>query len=65
MLAELTAEQTGQSVDTIVNDSDRDRWFTAQEAVDYGLADAVIPIGQFSRGFEGVDTNGQNANGAS
>ncbi|MFB9903763.1 ClpP family protease [Allokutzneria oryzae] len=41
-LAELTARQTGQSVERILADSDRDRWFTAQEAVDYGLADTVL-----------------------
>lgn len=64
VLAELTAEQTGQTVEAITRDADRDRWFTAQEAVDYGLADAVIPIGQFARGFEGVDTNGDSPNGA-
>jgi ATP-dependent Clp protease protease subunit len=64
-LAELTAQQSGQSVETIIRDSDRDRWFTAQEAKDYGLIDAIIPIGQFARGFEGVDTNGDGTNGAS
>jgi len=64
-LAELTAQQSGQSVETIIRDSDRDRWFTAQEAKEYGLIDAIIPIGQFARGFEGVDTNGDGTNGAS
>jgi ATP-dependent Clp protease protease subunit len=64
-LAELTAQQSGQSVETIVRDSDRDRWFTAQEAKDYGLIDAIIPIGQFARGFEGVDSTNGSSNGAS
>jgi ATP-dependent Clp protease protease subunit len=64
-LAELTAQQSGQAVETIIRDSDRDRWFTAQEAKEYGLIDAIIPIGQFARGFEGVDTNGEGTNGAS
>lgn len=41
-LAELIAQHTGQSVDTIEADSDRDRWFTADEAKAYGLIDAVI-----------------------
>ena len=40
-VAELTAEQTGQTVETITADSDRDRWFTAQEAKDYGFVDHV------------------------
>jgi len=64
-LAELTAQQSGQAVETIIRDSDRDRWFTAQEAKEYGLIDAIIPIGQFARGFEGVESNGDGTNGAS
>ncbi len=42
-LAELTAFHTGQTVEQITHDSDRDRWFTAQEAKDYGLIDDVMP----------------------
>lgn len=41
-LAELTAEQTGQSVEQIEADSDRDRWFTAGQAQEYGLIDRVM-----------------------
>ena len=41
-LAEQIAFHTGQSIDQIETDSDRDRWFTAQEALDYGFIDAVI-----------------------
>lgn len=41
-LAELIAEQTGQPVDRIIADSDRDRWFTAEEARDYGFVDHVV-----------------------
>lgn len=41
-MAELIAEHTGQSVETITADSDRDRWFTAQEALDYGFVDHVV-----------------------
>ncbi|MFZ1062074.1 MAG: ATP-dependent Clp protease proteolytic subunit [Acidimicrobiales bacterium] len=41
-LAERIAFHTGQSVERIEADSDRDRWFTAQEALDYGFIDAVI-----------------------
>lgn len=40
-LAELTARHTGQDVDTITADADRDRWFTAEEARAYGLVDHV------------------------
>ena len=41
-MAELIAEQTGQTVEKITADSDRDRWFTAQEALDYGFIDHVV-----------------------
>ena len=41
-MAELIARHTGQEVDTINRDSDRDRWFTADEAKDYGLVDQVV-----------------------
>jgi ATP-dependent Clp protease protease subunit len=41
-IAELIAGHTGQSVETITADSDRDRWFTAPEARDYGLVDHVV-----------------------
>jgi ATP-dependent Clp protease protease subunit len=42
VLAELTAAQTGKSVDQINNDADRDRWFTAPEALEYGFVDHVV-----------------------
>jgi ATP-dependent Clp protease protease subunit len=41
-MAELIAEQTGQPVERIVADSDRDRWFTAEEAREYGFVDRVL-----------------------
>ena len=41
-MAELIAEHTGQSIDQIEKDSDRDRWFTAAEAKEYGFVDHVI-----------------------
>ena len=42
MLAERIAAHTGQSVEQINKDSDRDRWFTAEQAKDYGIIDRVI-----------------------
>ena len=42
MLAERIAFHTGQTPERIKADSDRDRWFTAQEALEYGFIDAVI-----------------------
>ena len=41
-MAELTAEQTGKSVEQILEDNDRDHWFTADEALDYGFIDGVV-----------------------
>ncbi|WP_456605834.1 ATP-dependent Clp protease proteolytic subunit [Blastococcus sp. SYSU DS0617] len=41
-LSELQAQLTGQTVERILEDSDRDRWFTAQEALDYGFVDHVV-----------------------
>ena len=42
VMAELIADQTGQTVEKITADSDRDRWFTAQEALEYGFIDHVV-----------------------
>jgi ATP-dependent Clp protease, protease subunit len=39
---ELYAQETGQSLDKVTDDTDRDFWMTAQEAVDYGLVAKVI-----------------------
>ena len=41
VMAELTAEQTGQSVEKILTDNDRDKWFTAAEALEYGFFDKI------------------------
>jgi len=40
-LAEITAAQTGKTVEQINEDGDRDRWFNAQEALDYGFVDHI------------------------
>jgi len=40
-MAQLIAEHSGHSVEEIEADSDRDRWFTAEEARDYRLIDHV------------------------
>ena len=41
-MAELIAQQTGQTVEQIERDSDRDRWFTAAQALEYGFVDQVL-----------------------
>jgi len=42
MMAERISFHTGQPIERIEADSDRDRWFTAEEAKDYGFIDMVI-----------------------
>ncbi len=41
-LNELQAQHTGQTVEQVTQDADRDRWFTAQQALEYGFIDHVI-----------------------
>ena len=41
-MAELTSHHTGQTVEQVTRDSDRDRWFDPEEAKAYGLIDDVI-----------------------
>ena len=42
MLNEILAETTGQPLDRIVEDTDRDRYLTALEALEYGLIDSIL-----------------------
>jgi len=42
VLSELTAEQTGKPLEQILKDNDRDSWFTAEEALEYGFIDHVV-----------------------
>jgi ATP-dependent Clp protease protease subunit len=42
ILAERISFHTGQPIERIEADSDRDRWFSAEEAKDYGFIDAVV-----------------------
>ena len=41
-MAELIAHHSGQTLEKIQADSERDNWFTAEEAKEYGLVDSVI-----------------------
>lgn len=41
-MTELQSQHTGQSIERIEKDQDRDRWFTAQEALEYGFIDKVV-----------------------
>ncbi len=58
-MAELIAQHTGQSVERIVADSDRDRWFTAAEALEYGFIDKVIS--RAARAGEAAGSAGSSA----
>lgn len=40
-MSSIYAERTGRSLEEITRDTDRDRWFSAAEAADYGLVDRV------------------------
>ncbi len=42
MLNELIAKHTGQALERVERDTDRDFFLTPQEAVDYGLIDGII-----------------------
>ena len=42
LMAERIAEHTGQTVEQVQLDSERDRWFTAEEAKEYGIIDSVV-----------------------
>jgi ATP-dependent Clp protease protease subunit len=41
-MAEIIAKHTGQDVEQVIRDIDRDRFMTPQEAVDYGIVDAIM-----------------------
>ena len=41
-LFDLIAQHTGQTVEQVEADADRDRWFTAKQAKEYGFIDNVI-----------------------
>jgi ATP-dependent Clp protease protease subunit len=43
---EILSKHSGQSIDRLRQDTDRDRIFSAREAIDYGLADTLITTGQ-------------------
>jgi ATP-dependent Clp protease protease subunit len=58
-MAQLIAGHTGQPVEKIIADFDRDRWFSAAEALDYGFVDHVI-----SRAGQLPDAISENGNGS-
>ena len=54
-LAEITANQTGKTVEQINEDGDRDRWFSAEEALEYGFVDHLRASAADVTGGGGTD----------
>ena len=55
-MAELIAQHTGQTLEQIETDSDRDRWFTAEDALAYGFVDHVYTHSGQAAGAPGTNT---------
>jgi ATP-dependent Clp protease protease subunit len=53
-MAELIAEHTGQPVERIVEDSEWEKWFSAEEAKEYGIVDHVVTSAQDVSGGGGT-----------
>ena len=54
VMSELTAAQTGQSVETILKDNERDKWFTATDGLEYGFFDHIAQSSGIVSGGGGV-----------
>jgi ATP-dependent Clp protease protease subunit len=48
----ILARHTGQTPETIAADTDRDRWLTAEQAVEYGLVDGIMALARVPAGLE-------------
>lgn len=55
VMSELTAEQTGQPVERILEDNARDKWFTAEEGLEYGFFDHIASGTASMVGGGGID----------
>ena len=44
MINGIFVERTGQTLEKIERDMERDKWMTAQEALEYGLIDKIIGV---------------------
>lgn len=51
-LSELTAKQTGHTVEEIYRDNEYDHWFTAKQALEYGFVDKIVTTPASMRGEE-------------
>jgi len=61
---EIYARHTGQSTERVRDDMERDRFFTAEQAREYGLVDRVITQHEFSRQLTGFRAEGNGSEGA-
>ena len=61
---EIYAKHTGQTVERVHDDMDRDRFFTAEQAAEYGLVDRVIETHDVHRLPLGFNKGGSNGGGA-
>ncbi len=57
---EIYARHTGQTVEQLHDDMERDRFFSAAEAVDYGLVDRVVEERKLPRRIAGFAASGRN-----
>lgn len=48
-LSQILASHSGKSIEQVMEDSDRNKWMTAQEAKDYGLVDNVLTKSEDSK----------------
>ena len=60
-LNEIIAKHTGQPVEQVAKDGDRDRYFTAQEAKEYGLVDEVFQPKEREKKSENDDSGKKDA----
>ncbi len=51
-LSELTAKQTGHTIEEIYRDNEYDHWFTAKQALEYGFVDKIVTTPASMRGEE-------------
>lgn len=50
-LNQIIARHTGQEFEKVVQDTDRDRWLTAEQAVEYGLVDSIMAPSRVPEGL--------------
>ena len=54
LLEEIYSRHTGQTLEQVHDDMERDRFFSAEQAVDYGLVDEIISARELSRAQVGL-----------